>query len=86
MIALMMPGRAKGSTAILIISQRVAPSANAASSWSLGVCRKISRLRDVMMGRTITDSTMPAVRMVLPVAEAGPWKMGSQPILSASQL
>ena len=38
------------------------------------------------MGRTMTDRTMPAVRMVLPVAEAGPWKMGSQPMLSASQL
>ncbi len=86
MTALMIPGRANGRTAILIISQRVAPSARAASSCSLGVCRKISRVREVMMGRIMTASTMPAVRMVLPVAEAGPWKIGSQPMLLASQL
>ena len=84
--ALMIPGRPNGSTVIRIISQRVAPSASAASSCSLGVCRKISRLREVMIGRTMTASTIPAVRMVLPVAEAGPWKIGSQPMFSASQL
>ena len=81
----MIPGRPNGSTVIRIISQRVAPSAGAASSCSLGVCRS-SRLREVMIGRTITASTIPAVRMVLPVAEAGPWKIGSQPMLLASQL
>ena len=40
-----MPARPNGSTAIRIISQRVAPSASAASSCRRGVCRKISRDR-----------------------------------------
>ena len=47
-----------GSTAIRIISQRVAPSASAASSWRRGVCRKISRQMAVMIGRIMTASTM----------------------------
>ena len=37
------------------------------------------------MGSTMTARTIPAVRMVLPVADAGPWKIGSQPRLEASQ-
>ena len=39
-----MPERPKGSTAMRIISQRVAPRASAASSCSRGACRKTSRL------------------------------------------
>ena len=49
--------RRTGSTAIRIISQRVAPSASAASSCSVGVCRKTSRQIAVMIGRIITAST-----------------------------
>ena len=79
-----MPERAYGKTVIRIISQRVAPRASAASSCSRGVCRKISRQRAVMIGRIITASTMPAVRMVRPVAEAGPAKNGMKPRLSSS--
>src|SRR6185312_13336682 len=75
----MIPARANGSTAMRIISQRVAPRASAASSWSPGVCRKISRDSEVMIGSTITARTMPAVSIVLPVWETGPPKMGRKP-------
>ena len=68
-----------------IISQRVAPRASAASSWSTGVCRKTSRQIAVMIGSTMTASTMPAVRIVRPVPETGPEKSGNQPTLSTSQ-
>ena len=44
MLAPMTPGRLKGRTAVRIISQRVAPSASAASWWARGTCRKTSRL------------------------------------------
>ena len=64
-----MPLRPNGSTAIRIISQRVAPSASAASSWSVGVCRKISRQMAVMIGTTMTARTIAAVKIVRPVAE-----------------
>src|SRR5699024_1478768 len=60
----MMPARAKGKTVILIISHWVAPSARAASSCSLGVCRKISRQSAVMIGRIMTASTTPDVSRV----------------------
>ena len=49
-----------GSTTPRIISQRVAPSASAASWCRRGVCRKISRQMAVMIGRIMIDSTMPA--------------------------
>ena len=62
-----MPLRPKGKTAMRIISQRVAPSASAASSCSTGVCRKISRQIAVMIGTTMTASTMAAVKIVRPV-------------------
>ena len=86
MVALMMPGRAKGSTAMRTISQRVAPIASAASSCRVGVCRKISLLSEVMIGMTMTARTIPAVSMVLPVWLAGPVKKGIQPRFSASQV
>ena len=82
----MMPERPNGSTAIRIISQRVAPSASAASSCSFGVCRNTSRDTAVMIGRIITASTMPATSMVRPVAETGPAKNGSQPNHSLSHV
>ena len=64
-----MPLRPKGSTAMRIISQRVAPSASAASSWRTGVCRKISRQIAVMIGTTMTARTIAAVKIVRPVAD-----------------
>ena len=66
-----MPERPNGSTAMRIISQRVAPSARAASSCSTGVCRKTSRQIAVMIGRIMTASTMPTVRIVRPVPDTG---------------
>ena len=79
MVAETMPERPNGSTAIRIISQRVAPSASAASSCSTGVCRKTSRQIAVMIGRIMTASTMATVRMVRPVPETGGAKSGNQP-------
>ena len=73
-----------GSTAILIISQRVDPRASAASSCSTGVCRKISRQMAVMIGMTMTASTMPAVRIVRPVLDTSPENSGNQPMLTVS--
>ena len=55
-----------------IISQRVAPNAQAASMVSRGTCRNTSREMALMIGRIITASTRPAVSMVRPVVEAGP--------------
>ena len=79
------PGRAKGKTAILIISQRVAPRASAASSCSRGVCRNTSRERAVTIGKIITASTTATVRMVRPVPDAGPANSGMNPRCSVSQ-
>ena len=79
MLPLTMPERPNGSTVCRIISQRVAPSASAASSSSRGVWRKTSRLTAVMIGRIITASTRPAVSIVRPVAEVGPAKIGMKP-------
>ena len=75
-----------GSTAIRIISQRVEPRASAASSCSTGVCRKISRQMAVMIGMTMTASTMPAVRIVRPVLEASPENSGNQPMFVGQPL
>ena len=76
---LTIPERPNGSTAMRIISQRVAPSASAASSCSRGVCRKTSRESAVMIGRIITASVMPTMNIVRPVADTGPAKSGIQP-------
>ena len=67
-----MPLRPNGKTAIRIISQRVAPRARAASSCSTGVCRKISRQIAVMIGTTMTASTIAAVKIVRPVPRPSP--------------
>ena len=66
------PALPNGRTAILITSQRVAPRAKAASSCSLGVWRKISRIKAAIIGKIIIARTMPTVIIVLPVAETGP--------------
>ena len=55
----MTPGRPKGSTAVRIISHRVAPSARAPSLWAVGVWSKTSRESAVTIGRTMIASTMP---------------------------
>jgi hypothetical protein len=54
----------------------VAPRASAASSCSRGVCRKTSRQMAVMIGKIITASTRPTLRIVRPVFDAGPAKNG----------
>src|SRR5262245_33206220 len=73
-----------GRTVILIISQRVAPSASA-PSWSLrGVCEKTSRATADTIGSVITASTTAATSIVRPVDDAGPLKNGMKPRWSSS--
>ena len=81
----MTPERPYGSTAIRIISQRVAPRASAASRCRDGAWGKTSREIALMIGRIITASTRPAVSIVRPVADAGPAKSGIQPRLRAAR-
>ncbi len=76
--------RPNGSTAIRIISHRVAPRASA-PSWSLlGVCENTSRATAETIGMTITASTIPATSIARPVVDAGPAKNGMKLSLSAS--
>ena len=65
-------------TVVRTTSHRVAPSASAASICERGVWQNTSRVTAVMIGRIITASTMPAVKIVpppaiepLPVANSG---------------
>ena len=46
----MMPVRAYGTTAVTTASQRVAPSASAASRWLPGTARSTSRDTDMTYG------------------------------------
>ena len=77
-VAETIPDLPKGSTAMRIISQRVAPSASAASSCSRGVWRKISRVREVMIGRIMIESTSEAVSSVRPVCDTEPSAAGAK--------
>ncbi len=70
--ALMTPGRPNGSTDILIISQRVAPSASAASSCAFGTWRNTSREIAAMIGRIMMASTSAAVSMLRPTTWSPP--------------
>ena len=81
----MTPERPNGRTAVRIISQRVAPSASAASSCRRGVCRNTSRLTAVMIGRIITASTIATVSITRAVGETLPANSGNQPTFSLSQ-
>ncbi|MNW62287.1 hypothetical protein D3C74_404070 [compost metagenome] len=67
--ALITPERPNGRTAMRTISQRVAPRAREASSWSTGVWRNTSRETAVMIGRIMTARTIEADMMFL----AGAW-------------
>ena len=84
-----MPEVPNGRTAMRIISQRVAPSASAASSCRRGVWRKTSRTSEVMIGRIMIDRTKLAVSRVRPVCEMAPSssgaKIGIQPRYLANQ-
>ena len=75
----MTPDLPKGSTTDLIISQRVAPSASAASSCRRGVCRKISRDTAVMIGRIMTARTTEAEARFFIGAVGSPAKSGMKP-------
>src|SRR5690554_5447738 len=79
------PERPNGRTAVRIISQRVAPSASAASSCRRGVWRNTSRATAVMIGRIMTASTTAAVRTFF----AGAWypaKIGMNPSVELSHV
>jgi hypothetical protein len=60
------PLRLKGRTAVRMVSQRVAPSARAASRCTVGAWRKISRARAATIGSTMTASTTDADRIDRP--------------------
>ena len=81
--ALTTPDRPYGSTAIRIISHRVAPSASAPSRWAIGVCAKISRLIAVTTGRIMIASTTDAVNTTPTLSPGGFSNTGSQPSAAA---
>ncbi len=62
------PLRPYGKTVIRTTSHLVAPRAWAASTWPRGVRLNTSRVTEVMIGRIITASTTPAVKIVPPPA------------------
>ena len=70
----MIPERAYGSTASQIISQRVAPSASAASRCERGTAMSTSRVTAEMYGSTMIARMQPAASMLGPYA--GPEKSG----------
>ena len=79
--ALITPGRPNGSTAVRIISQRVAPRASAPSLCATGVCANTSRESAVTMGSTMIARTMPMKKIVPPEMPVLA-KSGNQPSLS----
>ena len=62
----MMPVLAKGTTTFQVDSQRVEPSASAASRWSRGTDSSTSRDTEMMYGMTMMARTIPAVRNPTP--------------------
>ena len=62
MAAPVMPEREYGRTAIRIISQRVAPSASAASLWSDGTVATTSRLIAETIGTIMIARISPAMK------------------------
>src|SRR5262249_61817766 len=80
---LMRPGRPYGSTAIRIISQRVAPSAHAASMFCGGGRSNTSRLMAVMIGRVMIGRTTPPAengpKATVSVFESGDPPAGDKP-------
>ena len=58
----MIPLRQYGSTAVRIISQRVAPSPSAASLWSIGTVLITSREIELTIGRIMIASTRPVMK------------------------
>ena len=82
MTAPMRPVRPYGSTARRIISQRVAPSAYAASRWLCGTARITSLDTDEMIGRSMIARITPPASS--PIPYAGPLNSGSRPNAPAS--
>src|ERR1035441_2904289 len=64
-------------TTFHVVSQRVAPNANAASRCSRGTARSDSRDTETINGKVMKDKTMPAVRK--PTPHAGPLNKGKKP-------
>ena len=82
MTAPMIPERAYGRTAFVIISQRVAPSASIASRCESGTAVMTSREIATMVGRIIRVRITPAVNR--PTPNGGPAKIGIQPRVSTT--
>ena len=67
-IAVWIPARAPGRTALLVTCHRVAPSASAASRSAVGTLAIAVRLRATMVGNVITARTTEARRTLGPYA------------------
>ncbi len=84
------PERPNGSTAERITSHLVAPSAQAASMVSRGVCSSTSRDTAETTGMIMMASTRPAISRLLPYWPASVavrlWKIGIQPKYSESHI
>ena len=78
-----MPDRAYGSTALVIISQRVAPSASIASRCESGTAVMTSREMATTVGRIMSVRITPAANS--PTPNGGPAKIGIQPKTDTSQ-
>src|SRR5208283_5902388 len=73
-MAAIIPVRANGKTAVLMVSQPVAPRAVQASRWLRGTAVITSRITDDPYGIIIIASMIPVVNIPRPLV--GPWKNG----------
>ena len=62
----MIPARALRNTPTRIISQRVAPNANAASRWCCGTTINTSRVIEQIIGTIMIARIIPAASMLIP--------------------
>ncbi len=80
----MIPPRPNGSTTVRTMPHRVPPRASAASFSAGGVWAKTSRETEAMIGRTMSDTTIPAMNIEpLKLAFSSVAKKGIQPKWSA---
>ena len=89
-IAPRIPDRPYGISTCQMVSQRVEPSARAASRWEFGMARKTSRVTAAMVGMIIMVRISPAARREEPLAGMGPVKKtpmnGTRPSVAPRKL
>jgi len=76
-IAAKIPEKPASITAVLIVSQGVAPNALTPSRNVVGIDKKTSRQTAVIVGRIMTAKINPAVK--IPIPNGGPLKKGTNP-------